>query len=108
MRRIMVGLAGLVLSVALLSAEDKKPAAALPDHPLDAAFKKAKTEQQLDDAILNNKLYRKAVKEALKRRKEQEQKFKDNPKLADASPEQAARVKFLEVLQDQKAAKKDK
>jgi hypothetical protein len=46
-------------------------------------------------------LYKKAVKAALKAKQDQEEKFKKNPKLRDASPEQAARVKFLEVLRNE-------
>jgi hypothetical protein len=80
-------------------ADTKKdePKGALPPHPLDDAFK-GNDEAAFMKAIQDSQIYRNAVKAALKAKKEQEDKFKKNPKLRDASPEQAARVKFLKVL----------
>jgi hypothetical protein len=81
--------------------DDKSAVGALPPHPLDDAFKNIKNERQIYDKLLNNKLYKEAVKSALKAKQDQEDRFKKNPKLRDATPEQAARVKFLEVLKNE-------
>jgi hypothetical protein len=105
MRMIMVGLLGLAFSAASLDAEEKKRGT-LPDHPLDPAFRPW-TVWGVRHAILNNDLYGKAVEEALAAKKAQEKKLKDNPKLKDASPAQAARVKFLEVLRNEKQEAKE-
>jgi hypothetical protein len=101
MHRIVVGLASLVFCVAFASADEKPKPTALPPHKLDVGFEKASTEKAINDALLNNELYKKAVKEALKAKTAQDAKFKENPKLQDASPAQAARQEFLEVLRDE-------
>jgi hypothetical protein len=110
MKTLLCGLLTLAIVVVLVQAQDQKsdqkkddkPAVgALPPHPLDDAFQGVKTERNIYDKLLNNDLYKKAVKEALKAKQEQEVKFKKNPKLRDASPEQAARRKFLEVLMNE-------
>src|SRR5687768_12055752 len=108
---ILLGLGLLVLVFAgFVQSEDKKPekppAGALPPHPLDGAFENANSERAIKDALLNNDRYKKAVTEALKAKRAQEERFRKNPKLLDASPAQAARVKFLEVLRGEGKADK--
>ncbi len=109
MRTLLAGLLGLSL-MCVAEAEEKndekkseeKPnVSALPPHPLDGVFEKATTEKQVDEGLLNNPHFKKAVAAALKAKKDQEQRFRDNPKLKDASPAQAARRAFLEVLMNE-------
>lgn len=109
------GLLALTVAFASVQGDEKKgdekkgekPAVgALPPHPLDAAFRNVRTEREINNNLLNNDLYKRAVKEALRAKQEQEARFKKNPKLADASPEQAARVKFLEVLMNEMKGEK--
>jgi outer membrane protein TolC len=105
------GLLGFPMVFATVNAGDskdqkkeEKKVGALPPHPLDSAFENAKTARAIDEGLLNNPLFKKAVAEALKAKQEQEAKFKENPKLRDASPAQRARLKFLEVLNGEKKA----
>jgi len=94
-------LVGLVIAVVAVQGQegDKKPGiGALPPHPLDGAFEKVRTETDIKNKLLNNELYKKAVKEALKAYQDQEAKFKKDAKFVGPSPAQAARVTFLEVL----------
>jgi multidrug efflux pump subunit AcrA (membrane-fusion protein) len=72
--------------------------AALPPHPLDAVFKDADTEKAVTEALLKSEIYKTAVKEALKAKKKVEEEHKKNPKLVGPTPDQAARVRFWEVL----------
>lgn len=88
--------------------DDRLKVMALPPHPLDKVFEKAATEKQINEGLLNDDLFKKAVKEALKAKKEQEQRYKDNPTLVGASPAQAARVKFLEMLRNETKEERDK
>ena len=89
-----------------MDADDKpKPGgavAALPPHPLDSAFEKGRTVKEIDEGLLNNEHYAKAVKEALKAKQAQEKRYKEIPNLRDASPSQVARRKFLEILLNEK------
>ncbi|MCI0640468.1 MAG: hypothetical protein L0Y72_05720 [Gemmataceae bacterium] len=80
--------------------DDDKKFGALPPHGLDSAFGRGNTERALTNGLLNNKLFERAVKAALKAKREQEERFRKNPKLADATPAQAARLRFLEVLKE--------
>jgi hypothetical protein len=83
--------------------KDKGPGVgALPPHALDNAFAKARTAQQIDEALLNHPLFQKAVKEALKAKQDREDEIKKNPKILAATPTQAARKKFLEILLNEK------
>jgi hypothetical protein len=102
MKTLLLGLLGLAVAfVPAQSAEKKaeKPKAVgeVPPHPLDGAFKGG-TERSITDGLINNDLFKRAVREALARKIEHAQRFKDNPKLRDASPDRAARIRFLEVL----------
>lgn len=118
MKRCIISVAPVLLALVFpgfLNADEKKPdekkaekptAGALPPHPLDNAFERANTERDIDNALLNNDLYKKAMTEALKARRAQEEEFRKNPKLKDASPAQKARLKFLEVLQEGKSPEK--
>src|SRR5205085_12077966 len=97
-------LVGLVCADEKPKTEDQKPGVgvtALPPHPLDKVFEKD-TEKAINEGLLNNELYKKAVTEAMKAKLEQGKKFKDNPKFVGPSPAQAARTKFLEVLRNDK------
>jgi hypothetical protein len=83
--------------------KDKGPGVgALPPHALDSAFAKARTGQQIDEALLNHPLFQKAVKEALKAKQDRENEMKKNPKILAATPAEAARKRFLEILLDEK------
>src|SRR5262245_19108813 len=104
-----LGLCLVVLAVALVSAQaqekkdDKKKGekpgvTALPPHPLDRVFETAKTEKDVEKALLASDVYKRAVKEALKAKQEQEARFKKDKKFVGPRLEQAARQKFLEVL----------
>src|SRR5262249_16328326 len=110
MKTLLGALLTLTIAIVSIQAQDQKQdqkkdeksaVGALPPHPLDDAFKNVKSERQIYDKLLNNKLYKEAVKAALKAKQDQEDRFKKNPKLRDATPEQAARVKFLEVLKNE-------
>jgi hypothetical protein len=96
------------VSLAGADDKDKSKVAALAPHPLDKVFEKATTEKQVDEGLLNDELFKKAVTAALKAKKDQEQKYKDDPKLIGPTPAQAARVKFLEVLKNEKTDDKPK
>jgi hypothetical protein len=103
MKPALIGIAALALAFTAGQAQDE-PRSALPPHPLDAVFE-GRTERDCRNNILNNALYGKAFKEAMKAKAEQEEKYRKNPKLRDATPAQAARRRFLEVLNDgQRAA----
>src|SRR5262245_48016155 len=86
--------------------QEEKGVGALPPHGLDTAFEKGRSERDLTNALLNNKLFQKAVVEALKAKQAQELMFKNNPKLAAPSPSQAARQKFIEVIREEMRAEK--
>jgi hypothetical protein len=113
--------AALVLPALLLSrltgADDKPKASAdndkpkveaLPPSPLDKAFDKAMTERNIVDNLINNDLFKKAVKAALKAKQDQVQWFKDHPNGASSTPAQAAREAFLKALQNETLTDKDK
>jgi hypothetical protein len=111
MKALLFGLFGVMLALTVAHGDDKKDdkpkgdkakVGALPPHPLDPAFEKGRSERDFDNALLNNPLFQKAVKEALKAKRDQEEKYRQNPKLRDATPAQAARKRFLEVLLDEK------
>jgi hypothetical protein len=125
MKRLMAALAlavPVLMLAGLARADDKDkdkdkdnkggPVAALPPSDLDGAFEKATNPKEMDEGLLNNALYKKAVAEALKAKMEMEQKYRDNPKLKAQTPAQAARQRFLEVLQsgtvEEKPKDKDK
>ena len=116
MKVVAVGILGLAFLFTAVQAQDKdkdkKPVGALPPHPLDSVFER-KTEQGCRDAMLNNALYNKAFKEAMKAKREMEERYRKEPKLVSSTPAQAARVRFLEVLGGEEGkgigeAKKDK
>jgi hypothetical protein len=88
--------------------KDKGKVNALAPHPLDKVFENATTIKQVNEGLLNDDLFKKAVTAALQAKKDQEQKYKDNPKLVGPSPAQAARVKFLEVLKNENSDDKPK
>ena len=69
-------------------------------------FEKAKSAEDVLKALAKNDLFKKAIDEALKAKKAQEQRFKENKNLADAGPDQVARLAFLRVLCGEKAEKK--
>jgi hypothetical protein len=81
-------------------AQEKAPpkVGALPPTAIDKAFEKATTEKQLNEALLNDPTYQKAVREALKAKKEVEDLKRKNPQMVGPSPAQAARTAFLRVL----------
>jgi hypothetical protein len=96
---ISFGLLAIVIAFAAVYADDQpKKVGALPPHPLDLVFERANSVKAVNEGLLNNDLFKKAVIEALKAKREQEQRFRDNPRLMAASPAQAARQKFLEVI----------
>jgi hypothetical protein len=102
----------LALAVAFASAEagDKgekkegKPpvVGALAPHPLDPAFEKAKTEREITNALLNDPLFQKAVKDALNAKRNIEEQRRKQPNFLSATPAQAARNAFLGALQGKK------
>ncbi len=103
MRHLAALLALLAFSFIGLTAADEKPkekppVGALKPSPLDDAFEKAATERDINNALLNNDLYKKAVKAALEAKKKVEKDIKDNPRRAGATPAQAARAAFLRTL----------
>src|SRR5262245_12946466 len=91
------GLLGLAIAVASANAQ-RRNVGFLPPSPLDAVFERANSEDAVNDELVKNDLYKKAVQAALKAKKEQEQRLRDNPKLVGPSPAQAARQMFLTVL----------
>lgn len=80
--------------------KEPEPVKALPPHPLDGAFEKAKTTKEINEALLNNAQYKKAVAAALKTKLDAEKQQAANPKVAGPSPTSLARKKFIEVLSD--------
>jgi hypothetical protein len=84
------------------------PVTALPPSDLDGAFEKATNTREIDEGLLNNALYKKAVAEALKAKQEQQKKYVEDPKLVGPTPAQAARQRFLEVLEGGTVEDKDK
>ena len=91
---IYYGLLGL--AIALASA----PAVAfslLPPHPLDAVFA-ADSVKGVNEALLDNELFKRAVKEALKTKADHEEWIRKHPPVPGPSSTQLARQKFLEVL----------
>ena len=98
--------AALILALALVMQgeaqdKDKKPVGALPPHKLDGAFEKAKTEKAIMEDLMKNDLFKKAVAEALKAKQKREKEMVENPKILSATPSQAARQKFLEIIRDE-------
>jgi hypothetical protein len=102
-----------MLSIALLLAagqqaqsdeKAKEPATvgALAPHPLDDVFKGVNRDRQAVDRLINNELFKEAVREAVKAKAEVEKERQKNPKMVGPTPEQAARKKFLEVLLHEK------
>jgi hypothetical protein len=85
---------------------DKPKVGAMAPSPLDKAFDKATTERNIVDNLINNDLFMKAVKAALKAKQDREQAMKKTP--IGPSPAQAARAAFLEALQNEAAAPADK
>ena len=77
---------------------EPKAVGALPPHPLDDAFKNAKDERDVWNALLNNDHYLKAVKVGLKAKQDAEASRKKMPNLAGPSSAQAGREAFLEAL----------
>ena len=116
MRILGLALLGLAVAFASVSAAgDKKDGkdkgegvGALPPHPLDGAFERGFSPRDLTNGLLNNKHFQKAVEEAAKAKAEQEARLRKNPKLLDATPAQAARRAFLEVIQGGGKVDKDK
>ena len=113
MKTLLFGLFGVMLALTVAHGDDKKDdkpkgdraqVGALPPHPLDPAFEKGRSERDFDNALLNNPLFQKAVKEALKAKRDQEEAYRKDPKLRSSTPAQAARVRFLEVLRNEKKA----
>ena len=111
----MIPIALIVLALAFAGAApsgaqkpetpEKPPVGALPPHPLDAAFTGADSERAVMKALQDNELFRSAVAEALKAKKAQQAQFRKNKGFVGAKPEQAARVKFLEVLKNEPPGK---
>jgi hypothetical protein len=101
MKGLMVGLLGLILSVAVVNARDDAPkVAALKPVPLDAAFTNATSPRDITNALLNDPTFKKAVAAAAKAKADNIAAKAQNPKLMSATPDQAARVAFLKVLND--------
>lgn len=88
--------AAMVLIVALLAAmlAFAPSNAALAPHPLDAAFESDEPAK----AICGSDLFKQAVSEATKAKRQAE----ESKKTGRPTPEQAARVRFLEVMREGK------
>jgi hypothetical protein len=103
MKGIMVGLLGLLLSVAVVSAKDEPgKVGALRAVPLDAAFVNGNNPRDITNALLNDPTFKKAVVAAAKAKADAVAAKAQNPKLMAATPEQAARVAFLKALDESK------
>ncbi len=94
----------LTLSLGLLLGAGAAGAALLETapHVLDPAFEKAGTDKELTESLLNDKTFKKAVKEAVEAKKKAEKTRAENPGLIGASPTHQARQKFLDVINDKK------
>jgi len=75
------------------------PVGVLQGMPIDGAFEKGGTEKQMTEALLNDKVFKAAIKAALAAKMGQEEMKRKKPGIAGPSPAQAARVKFLETLE---------
>ncbi len=73
------------------------PVREIAPHPLDGAFAN-RPDNSIVNGILNNPHFRKAIAEAQKTMREAEEAARKNPGLIGASPQRAARRRFLEVL----------
>src|SRR5262249_37699200 len=82
--------------------ENAPTIAAAPPHPLDTAFEKGHSDRDFIEGLSHNALYKKALKEAVSAKKQREEDFRKNPHLMAPSPPQAARLRFLEVLNQKK------
>lgn len=113
MKRFILAVAFAVSALVVsgqMGADDKTKAdekkggvvTALPPHPLDEAFERGRTLKDIDEGLLNNEHYAKAVKESLKAKQAVEKQRRENPRIAGPTPAQAARQKFLEVLLNEK------
>ena len=93
-KMICWGLLGLAIALASAHAA---AVMLLPPHPLDAVFA-ANTVRGVKEALLDNPLFRKAVKEALKTKVDHEEWVRTHPPVPGPSSTQLARQRFLEVL----------
>lgn len=100
MKTLLMALAGLALYACLLiGAAPTAELLVLPPHPLDPAFEKT-TEAQIEKAIVESALFRKALKAAAAAKAEREASMKKTP--IGPTPAQAARVAFLRTLEEGK------
>lgn len=73
--------------------------AAIPPAPIDSAFQ-AGNEKDVTIAIIESEVFKKAIKEAVKARDVRKGEIGADPsKSLGISPSQAARVRFIQVLQ---------
>ena len=94
---LLIPLFGLCLT---MTGVGQQPVGAMAPHKLDPLFAKAgQDEKAIVNALLNDDLFKKAVKEAAK--------VNTPPKQGVVGPMagQSARAKFLEVLKDEKDVK---
>src|SRR5437763_3273653 len=98
MVRLMMGLTGLVVAVAVLNLAAQQPkVGAMAPHPLDGAFERGSTPDEFAKGLRENDFFKKAVAAAVKAKKESEERSKEKPRAAP-TPAQAARVAFLKAL----------
>lgn len=83
----------VVVFVMILAAE-----AAVKPSPLDIAFKEG-DEEEVTKSIVASEPFKRAVSEAIKARDARKAAVKQRPKSLGITPAQAARVKFIEVLE---------
>ena len=111
MKTLFFAVFALVLLGGVVAGQDEKDnkekpvVGALAPHPLDDLFGKAKSEAEVIKALEKHPVFQKALKEAMKAKQDAEAELKKNPRIIGVVPAQAARVRFLEVLLNQKREK---
>lgn len=89
----LITVSGFAVFLALLPST---PAAIQPS-PLDAAFSSG-DEKAVTDAITSSEQFKRAVSEAVKARDARKTAIQSGASAKGLTPEQAARVRFIEVL----------
>jgi hypothetical protein len=78
--------------------QDQPKVEAMPPHPLDKAFARGNTANDMTNGLLNNDWFKNAVKAAEKAKQERMAAVRQNPNMVGPTPDQAARQAFLDTL----------
>lgn len=98
MVRRIASVFALLLLVMAFTANAQEKAKALPPHPLDSAFQRGTSANDLTNGLLNNQLFKQAVAAAAKAKQDRLAEMQRNKGMVGPTPEQAARQAFLNTL----------